>query len=181
MRTATIQILKFSELSANAKQRAKDDYANNHGYSWEDEALDSMKKLAEHFGGTVRNNYSIDWFGTTRSWMYFDMPDDMEPEEIRRRLDQLGTYDAETLKGHGDCALTGVCHDEDAIDGFRIAFLRGKTDPDLNKLMEAAFDSWLKACHADAADQYTDDTFGEHCEANDYEFYENGKFYVAKK
>ena len=175
MRTISVSILTFSELSPTARQRAKDDYANNHGYSWSEEALASMASLAQHFGGAVRN-YSIDWFNTTQSWMYFNMPDDMEVDEIRRRLDKLGTFNAETLKGNGDCAITGVCHDDDAIDGFRIAFIRGG-ETNLEKLMEAAYTSWLTACQADAADQYTDDTFGEHCEANDYEFTEEGKFF----
>jgi hypothetical protein len=107
------------------------------------------------------------------------MPDDMSSEEISERLASLGTYDPETLKGHGDCVLTGYVHDENAIDGFRIAFNAGETD--LNKLMEAAFRSWLAACQADYADQQSEEQFGETCEANEYEFTEDGVLFNVSR
>ncbi len=179
MRTEQITIYKFSELSDKAKQKAKDDYASHFGYNWGDEAFDSIKKLAEHFGGKV-TNYDVDFFNCSHSSMSFDMPDDMTKAEIRRRLKELGTYNRRTLKGHGDCKLTGYCADENAIDGFRIAFVRGK-ETDLNKLMEAAFRSWLKAAQDDCEDFYSDETFGEHCEANEYEFKEDGSFHPRRK
>lgn len=95
--------------------------------------------------------------------------------ETRRLLKQLGTYDPVTLKGHGECKLTGYCGDESAIDGFREAFFGGERD--LNALMQAAFDTWLAAAQADCADQYTDEQFSENCEANDYWFYADGRMY----
>ena len=46
--------------------------------------------------------------------------------------------------------------------------------------MQSAFRAWIKACQADAEDEYTDGTFGEHCEANEYEFWEDGRFYSKR-
>lgn len=83
----------------------------------------------------------------------------------------LGTYNKRTGKGHGECKLTGFCADECAIDGFRIAWRKGERD--LTKLMEAAYDTWIKAAHADCEDQFSDEQFSENCEANGYEFYED--------
>jgi hypothetical protein len=179
MRTETITIYRFAELSEKARQRAKDEYAELFGYERADEALDSMRALARHFDGRV-TDWEIDFFRGSHSSMKFSMPDDepMTKAEIRRRLKELGSYNRKTGRGDGECKLTGVCWDEDAIDGFRLAFRQGETD--LDKLMQAAFESWLKACHADCEDFYSDETFGEFCEGNEYEFYEDGRFHAKK-
>ena len=144
--TQTIVIFSFSELSDKAKQAAKDDFAQSEGFTRGYEALDTITKLAEHFDGTLAD-YDIDWTGGMYSRIKFDMPEDMSGREIRRRLGQLGTYNKRTGRGNGDCKLTGYCYDEDAIDGFRLAFRGGERD--LNKLMDAAFRSLLKATEAD--------------------------------
>lgn len=147
----TINVYKFSELSDKAKQRAKDLASANIGYAWADEAMSSLNTLAYHFGGVV-SDYSIDWFGGSHSYAKFRMPE-LDKAEIAARLAELGSYNPETLKGDGECKLTGFCADDDAIDGFRIAFAEGE---------------------ADCEDQYSDEQFGETCDANEYEFYENG-------
>jgi len=186
MREVTTKVCRYDELSDAAKEQARQDYAGTVGYLSGDEALDSIKKLAEHFGGRV-TNYDIDWSGCcSHSSMEFDLPDDMDAKEIESRLSKLGTFNPETLKGHGcwrmqkTCELTGVCYDEDAIDGFRKAWHEGERD--LHKLMEAAFRSLLKQCHSEYECFYSDEdeAFAEHCEANDYEFYESGKPYRGK-
>ena len=82
-------------------------------------------------------------------------------------------HNKQTLHGNGDCKLTGYCADEDAIDGFRITFRTGETD--LETLMNAAFETWLKAAQSDARYQFSTEGYAEHCEANRYEFYENGR------
>jgi hypothetical protein len=171
MRTATINIYTFGELSAKAKDRAKYDYQANMGYTSADEGWASLEGLVKHFDGRIAD-YSIDYFATSHSFARFDMPE-MERDEIADRLADLGTFNAETLKGHGDCKLTGYCIDEDAIDGFRIAFHGGESD--LGALMEAAFSTWSKACQADCEAFYEYDEFEEHCDENDYEFYDNGE------
>jgi hypothetical protein len=165
-----VKVCKFSELSEKAKDRAKQEYATLFGYAWSEEALESLKELTKHFGGRIKD-YNIDYFESSHSSAEFDMPD-MEEDEIKELLDELGDYNPETLKGNGDCKLTGYCADEDAIDGFRRAFHEGERN--LEALMDAAFDSWLKACQSDCEAFYSDEDFGEHCEANDYEFYEDG-------
>ena len=191
MREVSIKVLKYDELSDRAKENARQNYAASEGYLHGDEALESIKKLAEHFGGKV-TNYEIDWSGAcSPSSMKFDMPDyengfdatDYEngEAEIERRLGLLGEYNPETLKGHGECVLTGVCYDEDAIDGFRKAWHEGERD--IDKLMEAAFRSLLEQCESEYNCFYDDEDgeFGEHCDANEYEFYESGKFYPRGK
>ena len=103
---------------------------------------------------------------------YFDMLDG-SAAEIEWRLGELGTYDPLTLKGNGDCRLTGCCTDEDAIDGFRRAFNGGETD--LNALMQVAFRAWLEAAHKDCEAQYADAEFSENSDANEREYYADGR------
>lgn len=177
MRTVETKIFKFGELSEKAKDRAIYDYKGDKGYLNADEAFASIKKLAEHFGGRMVR-YSVDFFACSHSSMNFEMPDDNMPaSEIRRRLKELGTYNRKTLKGNGDCKLTGYCTDEDAIDGFRQAFVREK-ETHLEKLMQAAFKTWLQMCQDDCEDFYSYEVFEEHCDANSFEFYEDGSFFV---
>lgn len=171
MKTKTIKIYTFSELSPAAKDRAKYDARSFLGYSFADDALASLNALAGHFGARLKD-YSIDWFNSTYSSAEFDTPD-MEPEEIERRLKKLGEFNPKTGKGLGDCKLTGYCADEDAIDGFRLAWRQGERD--LNKLLQEAFTSWLSAAQDDADGQYTDEAFGEFCDANGLEFTEDGR------
>lgn len=173
MRTIKVKIYGFDELSDKAKEVAKQQYAELDGYVHSDEAMKSIKALAEHFGGKVKS-YEIDWFGGTYSSMDFDMPEG-STWEIEPLLKKLGSYSKETLKGDGDCVLTGYCMDEAAIDGFRIAWHAGERD--LNRLMQAAFRTWLTECQADCEAFYENEYFAEHCEANGYEFYSNGKMY----
>lgn len=174
MRTETVEIKIFSydELSDDAKENVRQNFMS-HGYDWSDDALQSLKDMAEHFGGRV-SDYSIDWFGTTHSWARIDMPE-MDKEDIQDLLNELGEYNPETLKGTGECKLTGYCADEWLIDAFRKDFFAGETD--LNELMQSAFENWLTHCQSDCEYQFSDEAMKETCEANEYEFLENGEMY----
>lgn len=173
MKTITVNVYSFNELSQKAKERAKYDYMSVFGYSRADEAIESLSALAKHFDGRLKD-YEIDFFKTSHSYARFDMPDYMSKQEFETRLRKLGSYNKRTGRGNGDCVLTGVSTDEDAIDGLRLAYRNGEARS-LERLMQAAFKSWLKACQDDCEDQYSDETFSEHCEANEYLFLEDGE------
>ena len=171
MRDTIVKVYQFSELTEKAKQFAKDRSAEIFGYNWSDDAIESLTKLAEHFSGKLKD-YSVDFFASSYSSAKFDMPEFKDESSLKTLVDELGSYNAETLRGDGDCVLTGFCGDEDAIDGLRKAWHAGERD--LNTLMQAAFKTWLEAAQADCRGQYEDEQFSEHCEANSYEFYEDG-------
>ncbi len=172
----TINIYQFNELTTEAaKERARQwwrEVSASEGYSWSQDAIQSLKKLAEHFGGKVKD-YQIDFFDSSPSSACFDMPEDMTKKEIQSRLAQLGSYNKRTGKGHGDCKLTGFCADEDAIDGFRAAFRRGERN--LNELMQEAFKTWLKSSQSDARGQLENEYIDDILEANEYDFFEDGR------
>lgn len=152
-----VKVFQFSELSEEAQEGAIQKYYELFGYNWASDAIASLKALAERFGGKLAN-YDLDWQGAGRATFSMPDSDEMDSGEISNRLYQLGTFNAATGKGNGDCKLTGYCADEDAIDGFRAAFTAGETD--LQVLMQSAFKSWFNACKADCEDQLSPETFG---------------------
>lgn len=172
MKTITVKVYSFGELNEKAKERAKYDYMGLFGYNWDNDAIKSLKALAEHFDGELKD-YEIDFFNSSYSSARFIMPEWMSKQEFKAKLSKLGSYNKRTGKGNGDCVLTGVCFDEDAIDGFRQAYRNGAKS--LDEMMQSAFRSWLKACQADCKGFYSDDEFSEHCDANKYLFLEDGE------
>jgi hypothetical protein len=172
MKTITQKVYEFTELSEKGKERARQDQEQAFGYPWADEALESLQKLAAHFGGKL-TKYEIDFFDGSPSYARFDMPDGLNKDEIKALLDKLGDYDEATGRGYGECELTGFCADSDAVDGFRTEFLQGATD--LNDLMQAAFKTWIKAAQNDCDGIYSDEGMADTCEANEYYFFENGE------
>ena len=170
--TTTFNVYEYGELLDRAKERARQDHVEAVGYARGEEAMDSIKALALHFGGKMVD-WSIDWGNASRSSAEFSMPE-MAEKEIREKLKTLGSFNKRTLKGRGDCKLTGVSFDESAIDGFRWAFHR-RNERDLNLLMQAGFESWLKDVQSDFEYQYSDEGLKENSEANGYEYTQEGK------
>jgi hypothetical protein len=178
MRQYLATAYQFNELSPSAKEKAKYDYKSAHGFDHYDDYFASIDALAETFGA-VLFDWEIDFFACSPSSAKFRDADrhyllpELPREEIAARLEKLGAYDPETLRGTGECKLTGYCADEAALDGFRKAFFGGESD--LNELLQAAFRSWLEDAQSEAEGQYEDENFAEHCEINGYEFNEKGE------
>lgn len=175
MRTMQVKVYQYGELSEKAREKARQWYRDATAaepFPWADDCMESLEKLAEHFGGKLAD-YSIDWYGASYSSARFEMPEDLEDADIEARLAGLGDYDNETLKGHGDCVLTGYCADESAIDGFRKAYSEGERD--LEDLMQAAFREWLQDAQSDAQAGQEDEAIQDAIEANGYEFYADGR------
>lgn len=170
MRTYEATAYSFNELGDKAKQSAKDSFFECHGYSWADEAFASLKAFAKEFDARI-TDYSIDYWNTSPSYADFDAPE-MERSQIEARIKMLGAFDPVTFRGLGDCKLTGYCADEDVLDGLRKAFYEGEAD--LNELLQEGFWTWLKAAQTDCEYQASDEAFSDLCEANGYEFDEDG-------
>jgi hypothetical protein len=160
-KTIKVEVYRWSELSEHIREKVKKGHIAIMGYAYAHEAMASITAVANRFYGAV-TDYNVDFFGCGPSSMTFNMPNSTA-EEIDAILNDLG-----------DCNLTGYCADEAAINGFKTARKGGEAD--LDALMHAAFETWLKQAQADCHDQYSDDRFSEHCDANDYWFFENGTF-----
>ena len=170
MKQITIDVYTFDKLSESAKQKAIEKNAYNSEYFWGNDAIKSLEKFAEHFNCELKN-YSIDWCEKYRCEVSFNVPEYMQnisKKELKRYIMSMGKFDKKTLKGIGECKFTGVCFDEDAADGARIAFLNGETD--LKEILYAGYESWIKAGISDYEYQISEAGYTEQCEANDYEF-----------
>ncbi len=174
MRTIRTKVYQFSELSAKAKEYATEQNAMTAEYFWSDEAIKSLEGFAEHFGAKL-GKYGIDWTGAyCYSFATFNTEDvEFTEDELKAKILSMGSYNAETLRGDGECIFTGVCSDEDAADGARKAYFEGERD--INTILQAGFKSWLKAGMEDYEYQLKEEAFAEHCEANEYEFTSEGK------
>jgi len=161
MRQVAINVYKFSELSDKAKEKAKNVYRENTD-SYNGEYFYSLKKLAEHFNSKLNVTYNR---------YEFDTPE-MEDADIQAKMNELGTFNPDTLQGHGECVLTGCSTDEDAIDGFRRAWHKGERD--LERLLDAASNSAMESAESEYEALFEDETFAEHCDANNYEFLDDG-------
>lgn len=163
MRYVSEPIYCFRELSDQARERAKHDFASIHGFLDADEALNSLEALAKHFGGRLVD-YSIDFFGESYSHATFETPM-IDESDIDDLVASLGD-------GSGLCVLTGVSFDEDAIDGVRHAFASGERDA--QALLQAGFSTWLRAVQSECLAQYDDENFGEMADENGMEFRGDG-------
>ena len=101
--------------------------------------------------------------------------ENLKANELKQYIKSMGSYNAKTKKGLGDCKFTGYCMDESACDGARIAFFKGERD--INEILQAGYESWYEDCNKDAEYQISDEAITEHFEENEYNFTEDGTIY----
>jgi len=74
------------------------------------------------------------------------------------------------------CPLTGVCYDDDFLRPI-YEFLKSPDNRNFRDIIEQCFKSLEKAINNEIEGNSTIESFSEHCDANDYQFLENGKRY----
>lgn len=151
------------------------------------EAVTTLKAFCEHFNlelvdysisafqdyrdnVTVRYNDDIKHLTGVRLWKYItnnflDYHEYSAFSSARRDIQLLA----------GNCPFTGVCYDETMLDPIR-AFM-AKPDPlnDFECLMVDCFDALLNVIYAEAEYRYSDDGLRDMCEANEYQFNQDGE------
>lgn len=75
-----------------------------------------------------------------------------------------------------DCVLTGYCIDYEILKPI-YDFLKAPDETTLYELMDKCLDGFFKACRDDMEYQFSEETFAESCEANDYEFLSDGTMF----
>jgi hypothetical protein len=161
MKEYTAKAYRFSELSEKAQQNVIHRWQED-GYHLADEAINTLKKMAEAFGGKL-TNWSIDFFGGDYSETEFDMPD-YEREEIGAVFDKLDI---------GSCPLTGYFFDIDALEAAKKAF-----DEDvysLTEIMQIGADALIKSAQEDCEASFSVEVMSDNCDANDYWFDDTGR------
>jgi hypothetical protein len=204
MRQEVINIYKFHELPAESQAKAVERWRDanyEEQFYGSDEALESIKKGLDAFSCDLRN-YSIDWSNPNGSDFTIRYPENAEeltgnrlrtwlinnadsgtltkPKHYGKYISgakgQKGRYQrySRILKTESSCPFTGVCYDESFLDPIR-KFIQKPDNSTLSDLMEDACIAVNRDIESEIEYQNTDAAIIETLEANDYEFYLNGK------
>ena len=155
MRTQTIEIYSFAELSEEAKEKAREWWRRDLDYPWHDESLASVKAFCAHFGVKLKN-LSIGAFCP------FEYSTDAENSNFRGI--KLRDIDREYMP-------TGYCLDNCLWYAFHDEF---KKTGDAKGAFDAALYAGFKSWRDDMEYQYSDEATDEAILVNDYEFFETG-------
>ncbi len=197
MRTKTIKLYTFDELSDEAKEKAIDQYRENQREDipcFSDEMLDSLKGLFEHCSGVELKDYSL---GEYNSWIKVSFSEDVDEMSGKRAFawleNNLLTYiripetslkvknsRKECLKyGKGyrageikSCPFTGVCYDEDFLQGLISDIKDGS---DLKTAFEGLATTYQKMFSDELEYMQSEEYIKETFDTNGYEFLENGE------
>ena len=180
--TQDITLYQFDELSDRAKDNAIESMGANDMEHERFEIRKTIQAFEEHMNVTL--DWEIDYTDSmptkpTRAsvpWYLEDADDPENIESLKDAVESLGSYDPETLKGYGDCVLTGVIYDEEIADGARYAFYReGSTDRAY--VAKRGMDFLEKTIHQEYAYKSSYEHASELADANDYWFTENGRLW----
>lgn len=120
------------------------------------EIVESLKAFADHIGAKV--DYAISIVPDRGEYIRFNCEGDLR--EVLKSLDLSG-----------NCPFTGMCYDETILDAFRDC----NGDESLRDVLRDVEYRVLKDLHSEGEYIYSDEGLRELCEANEYEFEENGK------
>jgi hypothetical protein len=158
MRTETIEVYLFAELSDKAKEKAREWYRSNCEFHWIDESKESINAFCDHFGIRLTNwnvspyctpDYSAEYFNSHfRGLKLKDFSRDHMP---------TGYF--------LDCTLWMTFFDQFKATGCA------------KNAFDAALWAGFIAWRDDMESQVSDDYIDEHMQINEYEFTENGKIY----
>ena len=193
--TKTYNIFLLGELPTAARETAYSEWLSTFEYSWSSDNRNTLDAFERIFNIKVTN-----WSYDACEYSYrFTSQYSAEEEELSgiRLLKYLVNNYWHTLfkprtyylKGNfkkqrksrvltdSSCVLTGYCADEDILKPIYHFLNSPDTDTTLYDLMDKCLDSFFKSCRDDMKYQCSEECFEESCEANRYEFLENGKMY----
>jgi hypothetical protein len=204
MRTKTIKIYSFDELSDSAKENAIENYRNkNHDIFWADETLDSLKGLFETCSGVSLKDYSL---GECNSWIRVSFANN-ECEELsgKRAMAWIENNLLSNIRYENGIdniknrvwksEYVKSCNRKDgafinrageikdcpftgycADDAFLDSLIKDiKEGCDLKTAFEGLASEYQKIINNEIEYQNSDEYISEHLEANNYEFDKEGE------
>ena len=197
MKTKTINVYSFNELSEEAKQNALQDFCNTGQYFWADENAESLREFANVFPVNV-----INWqYGGGGKYISHSLTCEESIENLsgpRLRTYLLNNYYSVLFerKPYGkyfksdsgvwkypkrsnifyiqtSCPFTGYCMDESLLQPIR-DFINKPDNSTFSDLIDECLNNWLNDCESDYDYFFSLEYYSEHCEANNYEFDECG-------
>lgn len=182
MKTITINLYDFDELSKEAKTKALQEHCSQSDFFWYDEYFESLKAGIEHFDFEL-NDYSIDYTGYSPSYIKITAKDDCDLTGEALKTYLLANYNEAfnqitkkyqpTFTEDLDCMFTGYCADISFMEPIN-EFIKKPYDITIEELIQKGFDNWLKDIKSEYEYTQTEDYFKDHCEANEYTFEANG-------
>jgi hypothetical protein len=141
-------------------------------YGWGDDNVASLRAFCALFN-LQRLDYSVSTCG--HSWASAEIPDGDPLEELKGV--RLWKYINRHFGRHitKDCPFTGYCMDEAVLQPLRQWLARPGLTTDFEDLVRDCLRAWVSAYVADWESAYSDDALRDMAEANEYEFYENGR------
>jgi len=186
MRTETITYYTFDELSADAKEKAIDNYREtNTEVFWIDEIVDSynallsllnlqrdyrygrVKGLSEDISN-LHGARALGWLENNLFWRLRIT----RANYLKHRKDYLKYGNQYRIGCIKPCALTGYCADETFLKSLTDCVMSGMCLGDAFSNLEREFD---KMCEAEQDHQNSAEFISEHLTINEYEFTADGK------
>ena len=158
MRTDTIEIYSFNELSDKAKENARNWWRSHCDFHWTDESQDSINTFCSHFGIKL-TQFSVSPYQTP----------DYNAEYFNSHFRGLKLRDFDR-----DYMPTGYWLDYPLWSTFYDQF---KSTGCAKKAFDAALWQGFLGWRNDMESQLSDEYIDEHLMLNEYEFTENGKIY----
>jgi len=127
------------------------------------ERIATLKKLAEVLEGDL--DYSLSCVPDRGEYITIKPRENYSYDDSID--DHILNYQAlwDLINVDKECPLTGVCYDDDLLD-------------DLSKYgIQTALNNYIKSIHNEYEDMISEEYLSEHCEANGYEFNEDGNIY----
>lgn len=136
------------------------------------DAIESIKGFTDHFG--INQDYCVGIVPDRGERISFII-DDIGLSEMSgiRLWKYINNSDSFKTLLNGECPFTGVCYDEDLLDVFR-SFLKKPDNRSFQDLMDEAGSDLLESLHSQGEYLYSDKGIKEMCEANEYEFTQDG-------
>jgi hypothetical protein len=202
MKTITVKVYSYDELSDEAKEKAREWYRSGNDYPWYSECQESLKgfenalpiKIKDWSYGEDLNRSYINWYCTNenlesltglrlRTWLINNFWNLIEKGKYQSTA---GTYDADGKyhykKRYSNCTkeviapFTGYIADDILLGPIR-DFIK-KPDylsMDFKTLIDDCFYSFMKSVADDIEYQNEDEQIAESIRTNEYEFTEDGE------
>lgn len=172
MKTVTVEIFEFNELSDKAKQTAIGRYREKYldlSFIWDDGKA-TVKAFCEVFN--IR---------TTKQYWTEPYLDNIDDDILELTGSELRDYIVEKIPEkylvRGECLLTGMCYDVDMLSPIWDFMESSSSQYNYEELIQDCFYQLEQVLKADDEYQYSDEAISETIEANAYQFTIDGNFY----
>jgi hypothetical protein len=187
MKTKTIEVYSYDELSPKAQQYAREEWISTEQYPWGSENEAVLTEFARIFPVRI-----TDWaYGEYNSHANFELMEDRDIRELSgiRLLKYLWNnyrkhlYTGKYYPGHNIGRTSKIILEENTLTGYYIGheilspifeFMSKPDKRTFEDLLQECLDAWVYACGRDVEYHFSNESTENNIRLNDYEFDENG-------